>query len=169
MKLIKLVSSISSVEKLFNNIIGSILLMGMMFLIVCDVAGGYLFNKPIQGKLEVTEFIMAALVFLTLSYTQAIKAHIKVDLLVERVPDRARLILELVAYLLGLMLFVFILWEGVMSAKEAWEVSEVTEGVIPFPTFPAKLTIPIGSFLLCLRFIVDIVEVLKGLMKKDTP
>lgn len=167
MKLTRYLFSISSFERLLNNIIGAVLLLGIMVLIVCDVTGRYFFHAPVQGTLEITEFVMVAVVFLTLSHTQAIKAHIKVDLLTERISPRTRLILALITYFLGLMLFVLIAWEGALSALDAWEIGEVTDGLIPFPTLPAKLTIPIGSFVLCLRFIVDIVNSFKELAKKD--
>ena len=77
--------------------------------------------------------------------------------------------LELISYLLGLLVFALIAWQGVMSAIDAWEIGEITDGLIPFPTLPAKLAIPIGCLIFCLRFLVDIVEVVKKLAGKPTP
>jgi len=162
--LLRSIFKISPLEKFLNNIIGSIFLIGMMLMIVGDVTGRYLFNQPIHGTLEITEFVMVAMVYLTLAHTQAIKAHIKVELLIDRVGRNSRLILELITYFLGLTIFVFICWQGVMSAIDAWEIEEVTDGYIPFPTLPAKATIPIGSLILCIRFTVDMVTAIKELI-----
>lgn len=168
MNVTKSIFSLRSLEGFFNNIIASILLVGMMLLVVCDVTGRYLFNRPVHGTMEITEFIMVAIVYLTLAHTQAIRGHIKVDLLLERMSRRMRLLLELITYLFGVVIFALIGWQGVMSAIEAWEFWEVTDGLIPFPTLPAKLTIPIGSFVFCLRFIIDILEALKELTRKES-
>lgn len=169
MSAIKSIFRLRSFEGFFNNIIASILLLGIMLLVVCDVTGRYLFNKPVHGALEITEFVMVAIVFFTLAHTQAIKAHIKVELLLERMPRKLRLILELITYLFGLVIFALITWQGYLSALDAWEVQEETDGLIPFRIFPAKFTIPIGCFLLCLRFTADIVDVLRKLTRKDAP
>lgn len=167
MSAIKSIFRLRSFEGFFNNIIASFLLLGIMLLVVSDVAGRYLFNKPVHGTLEITEFVMVAIVFFTLAHTQAIKAHIKVELLLERMPRKLRLILELITYLFGLVIFALITWQGYLSALDAWEVQEETDGLIPFPIFPAKLTIPIGCFLFCLRFSADIIDVIKELTRKD--
>ena len=152
-----------TIERFLNNVIGAILVLGMMLLIVADVTGRYLFNRPVQGTMELTVFIMVGMVFLTIGYTQAIKAHINIEILTERMSFRMRKVFELIAWLLGLGVYSLIAWQGVNLALESWKYHEYTDGLIPFPTLPAKLTVPIGSILLCLRFILDIVNILKDL------
>jgi len=168
MNVTKSVFGLRSLEGFLNNVISAILLVGMMLLVVCDVTGRYLLNRPVHGTMEITEFIMVAVVFFTLAHTQAIRAHIKVELLLERMSRRVRLLLEAITYLFGMVIFALIGWQGVMSAIEAWEFWEVTDGLIPFPTLPAKLTIPIGCFVFCLRFIIDIVEAVRELTRKES-
>ena len=57
-------------------------LFGIMLLTTFDVAGRYLFHAPILGVFEVTEFMLVCVVFLSLAYTQSLKGHIEVDILV---------------------------------------------------------------------------------------
>jgi TRAP-type transport system small permease protein len=159
---------LQTIERFLNNVLGAILVMGMMFLIVVDVSGRYLFNKPLQGTMELVIFIMAGIVFLTIGHTQAVKGHIKVEVLLEFISPRSRKVLELVAYCVGLGIWTLIAWQGMALVKDAWNISEVTDGLIPFSTLPAKLTVPIGSILLCLRFICDIAATLKKLKGKET-
>lgn len=157
-----------TIERFLNNVIGAILVVGMMLLIVADVTGRYFFNRPVQGTMELTIFIMVGMVFLTIGYTQGIKAHIKIEILAERMSFRMRKVFELVTCVLGLGIYGLIAWQGVMLALDSWKYHEYTDGLIPFPTLPAKLTVPIGSILLCLRFILDIVNILKDLKGKGT-
>ena len=169
MNTVKAIFKLGWWERFFNNIVAPILLVAMMLLVVCDVGGRYLFNRPVHGTLEITEFIMVGLVFLTLAHTQAIKAHIQVELLIGLMSRRKKLILDLVTYLLGAGIFALIAWQNWLSFLDSWGIREQTDGYIPFPVYPAKLVVPIGCFLLTLRFIVDIMGAIKEMRRKDVP
>ena len=155
-------------EKHLTAIGGGILLMAMMLLVTADVMGRFFFSKPVQGTTEVTEFMMVALLYLSLSHTQALKGHINVDIFLSYFKKRTRLVLDLVTCLLGLVLFALITWQGILAAIKAWTFWETTFGVLPFPLFPTKVLVPLGSFLLCLRYLFDIKNGLKSLTQKES-
>jgi len=60
---------------------GALLLLGTMFLTFVDVIGRYGFNAPVRGGFELTEIMMAGLIFLGMPLVTRENAHIKVDLL----------------------------------------------------------------------------------------
>jgi len=169
MNALKFLFRLRSWEGMFNNGISSFLLIAMMMLVVSNVTGRYLFEHPVHGTIEITEFIMVAIVYFTLSHTQAIKSHIRVELLFGVLSRKAKLILDLVTYVFGLVIFALITWQGIMCFIDSWEILEETDGYIEFPIYPAKLTIPIGCFIFSLRFIADIIDAIKQLTGKDTP
>jgi TRAP-type C4-dicarboxylate transport system permease small subunit len=156
-------------EKFLTAIGGGILLMAMMLLVTADVMGRSLFSKPVQGTTELTEFIMVALLYLSLAHTQALKGHINVDIFLSYFKKRTRLGFDLIIYLLGLLLFTLITWQGTLAAIKAWAFWETTFGVIPFPLFPTKVLVPLGSFLVCLRYLIDIKNGIKSLAQKESP
>ena len=78
---------LQSAEKLFDGIAAA-LLVAMMLLVVADVGGRHVFERPVQGALELTEFVRVANVFFSLARKQTIKAHIRVVLLDEVVSHR---------------------------------------------------------------------------------
>ena len=155
-------------EGVMNNGISSFLLIAMMLLVVANVAGRRIFNVPVHGALEITEFIMVAIVYFTFSHTQAIKSHIRVELLLGVMSRRTRLIFDLITYIFGFVIFVLITWQAVMCFLDSWGIREETDGYIAFPIYPAKFTIPIGCFILCIRFLVDIIDTLKQLTGKES-
>jgi TRAP-type C4-dicarboxylate transport system permease small subunit len=169
MNILRAFFRLRSWEEVFNNFISSFLLIAIMLLVVANVTGRYLFNSPVHGTMEITEFVMVAIVYFTFAHTQAIKSHIRVELLLGVLSRKARLIFDLITCVLGLVIFVLITWQGILCFIDSWEILEVTDGYIEFPIYPAKLTIPIGCFIFSLRFIVDIVDVIKQLTGKDTP
>lgn len=73
-------------------VIGAICLMAMMFLTVADVLGRYIMNAPVPGSTEVTELLLAAVVFLGLPAASIDNDHIAVDIFTSRLTEmRARL------------------------------------------------------------------------------
>ncbi len=156
-------------EKYLTAIGGGILIVAMMLLVTTDVLGRFFFSKPVQGTTELTEFMMVALLYLSLAHTQALKGHINVDIFLSYFKKRTKLVFDLFTYLVGFFLFVLITWQGTLAAIKAWTFWETTFGVIPFPLFPAKVLVPLGSFLVCLRYLIDIKNGLKSLTLKESP
>ncbi len=61
-------------------IIGALLLAIMLALTVVDVFGRYILNAPVNGKTELTRFLMAGLIACALPVITARSEHITVDL-----------------------------------------------------------------------------------------
>jgi TRAP-type C4-dicarboxylate transport system permease small subunit len=161
----KLTRALAGIERFLNDYVAGSILVAMMFLVCCDVVGRYVLNRPIQGTMEITSFLMVAIVYFSLARTQAIKGHIHIDILTMRLSPRTRLRLALLSNLLGIVLLGLICWQGLLSAADAWKFGEVTEGLIPFPIFPTKAVIPLGCALFVLRLAVGCLEAMETLKK----
>ncbi|MGI9490424.1 MAG: TRAP transporter small permease [Geminicoccaceae bacterium] len=68
----------------------------MLILTCADVIGRYLLNAPINGKTELTRFMMAGLIASTLPVISAAGGHISVDLFDSRFSRRGAAIRDLV-------------------------------------------------------------------------
>jgi TRAP-type C4-dicarboxylate transport system permease small subunit len=62
------------------------LLFSLMILTLADVVGRYGFNAPVNGSFEVTELLLAAIIFSALPLVSARDGHITVDLIDAFVP-----------------------------------------------------------------------------------
>lgn len=145
-------------EKYLNNVAAGAILTVMMLLVTGDVIGRYLFNTPIHGTNELTEFMMVGLLYFTLSHAQALKAHIRVEFLIDFFSPRTKVICQMVCHFLGLFVFSLIAWQSMKAALQAWRLGETTFGLILFPLFPSKILVPMGSFLFSLRLFKDLVD-----------
>jgi TRAP-type C4-dicarboxylate transport system permease small subunit len=65
-------------ETLLGAISGSVLFV-MMMITAVDVAGRYLFNKPLAGGFELTELMLAALIYCGLPLVSKRREHIVID------------------------------------------------------------------------------------------
>jgi TRAP-type transport system small permease protein len=139
---------------------GGIILFCMMLLTVCDVTGRYIFNAPITGAYEVTETMMVTIVFFFIAYTQAEKGHIAVDLVVIRLPDKIRVLVQLITHGLSLCIFLLILWMNILRWLELMARNEHTP-IIHLPISPFLLIVAFGSLVFSIELIKDVMKLFK--------
>ena len=101
------------------NIIACIAVIAMMLLSTADVVMR-LFGKPIPGTYELVGFLGAIVVSFALVFTSMEKGHIAVEILVEKLPQRAQLSIEAVCNLIGALLF------GVIAYQVIFNISPKT-------------------------------------------
>jgi TRAP-type C4-dicarboxylate transport system permease small subunit len=65
-------------ERLLGVIAGAVL-FAMMMLTAVDVVGRYVFNRPVAGAFEVTEMMLAALIYCGLPLVSQRRDHIVID------------------------------------------------------------------------------------------
>ena len=76
--------------------VAAVLLFAMLLLTCADVIGRYLLNAPINGKTELTRFMMAGLIASTWPVISASGGHISVDLFDARFSKRGAAIRDLI-------------------------------------------------------------------------
>jgi C4-dicarboxylate transporter DctQ subunit len=139
------------------NLLASTILFGLMFYVTAEVVMRYLFNRPLPGHLELTQLFIAPAVFLALSYVQEYRGHVGMDLLVERLSRRRRAAVDAFVLLVALATFVVITWFSWTSAWMSWEMGDVTPTAY-LSTWWSKMAVPVGSALLCVRLVLQVVE-----------
>lgn len=127
-------------------VIGGVAIMGMMGLIVADVAMKYLFNDPIDGTTAVVAaYFMVALVFLPLAYVTRTSGHLYVELFTQNLSERGRRPLYIVngvlilAYLVFIIIFTTIEAVRRTAEGEAWETAADLMAV-----WPSRWLLPLG-------------------------
>jgi TRAP-type C4-dicarboxylate transport system permease small subunit len=148
------------------SVIAAVLLFVLMSLGACDVIGRYVFNKPITGTQEMGQVFLALMVFLGWGYTQIAKAHVNVDLFLRRFPPRARAIINLATTFLALVLFSLIVWQGVITAKLYHDAGRLIYTVL-WPLAPFQLFVSLGALVLCLVFIMEMVQFFLQMKRGD--
>ena len=61
------------------GVTSAVVLFAMMMITAVDVGGRYLFNRPIAGGFELTEILLAALIYCGLPLVSARREHIVID------------------------------------------------------------------------------------------
>ena len=148
------------------NAVSAAFVLLLMILVVADITGRYVFNRPVPMAYEFGSFMLVFIVFLALASTQRMGAHIRVEFVTLRLPPRARACLDILAYGLGIMVYATILWRGFGWAWTSWQVGDYVAGLINIPRYPSQFVVPLGAAILCLQFVADIARRLQDLKKQ---
>jgi TRAP-type C4-dicarboxylate transport system permease small subunit len=139
------------------TLLSTIILFVLMFYVTAEVLMRYLFNRPLPGHLELTQLLIAPAVFLALSWVQARRGHVGMDLLHEKLSPRGRAAADCLTLALALATFLVITWFSAQSTWTAWEVQDVTP-TANITTWWSRSAVAVGSALLCIRLGMQLVE-----------
>jgi TRAP-type mannitol/chloroaromatic compound transport system permease small subunit len=133
------------------------ILMAMMILTCGDIFSRYFLQRSIVGTLEIeSNYFMVAVVFLPLAYGMISKhGHIRVEILLSRLPLRLQMGMEMLGLFLSLCVFGLVVWFGVAGAWRSWQAGETMVN-IALPMWPGRVLVALGGVLLCLQMIVRI-------------
>ena len=127
----------------------------LMAMVVADIFGRKVLNKPVPMSYEVGAFMLVFIVFLGLAYSQRQKAHIRVEILTLRMPPKIRAVMDLVAYTLGIGIYGLIFYETFKWSYHSFEIGEYVAGLVNIPKWPSQFAVVFGSLLISLQFLSD--------------
>jgi len=128
--------------------ISAITLFAMMILVVFDVAGRDLFNAPISGSFEITEFLLALLVFAALPNVTLEDKHICVSVMENMLSGRAQFLQRLFVLGFGALGLGLIAWRLWASGNELAAGRQVT-GYLELPRAPIAYTASVLTWVAC--------------------
>ncbi|MEC7765036.1 MAG: TRAP transporter small permease [Pseudomonadota bacterium] len=144
------------------NALGSVWIMGLMFLICGDILMRTVFNAPIAGVAEMVTFSIVGIVFLQLAHTLRAGSMTRSDLLItmvkRRSPRAAGLLLAFFS-LVGAALLIITLWYFFPIFQKAWTQPERNfmgnPGFFRIPTWPLYGLMCIGMAATILEYVAQ--------------
>jgi TRAP-type mannitol/chloroaromatic compound transport system permease small subunit len=118
--------------------------------------------------LELQWQLFGAVFMLCAAFTLLRNEHIRVDIVNNQLPGRARSWIELFGHVFFLLPLVLIMiWHGVPFFWESYRIGEMSMNAGGLVQWTAKLLVPLGFFLLLLQALSEIVKrvaILRGLI-----
>jgi TRAP-type C4-dicarboxylate transport system permease small subunit len=93
-------------------------------------------------------------------YTMLQKGHVAVEILILHLSRGKQLIIETFTHLVGLSLFVVLIWQAILVAGDMKAAGEVTP-TIHFPFYPILYCMAVCFFGLCLAILVNLLHIWK--------
>ncbi len=115
------------------------------------------FGKPIIGAVEIVSFSGAVIIGFAIPYSSWMKAHVGVDLLVERLSPAGKRALAFATRLTGLLLFMFMGINFILYGLTLMKTGELSPG-FRVPYYPITFGLALSCFLESLTLLVDLLK-----------
>ena len=157
----------------FCAVLSGVAILLMMLAGAADVVGTNLDviglrSRPIPATFEFMGAMMVVTVFLATSFTQHRRGHIRVELLVRRLPAFWQKVTDVVQYALAICVFGLIARYTWPAAFHAFNVGEYATGLINFPLWPARFVLAFGVTLMTVQCLFDMLGVVFEQFRTDT-
>lgn len=138
-------------------------LMGLFVLLVilAQVVGRYL-GLVVPSALEMAGFATAGLVFLGLAPTLRAGGHIRVGLLLRRLPPKARFLAEALSLALGLAAALYACLQAWLRVGESHRYGDLAPGLLPLPLWLPQSFLALGLSFFALALLEALLKTLKG-------
>jgi TRAP-type mannitol/chloroaromatic compound transport system permease small subunit len=159
-RVLRLIDGISWAASRLADIAVLILVAAMVY----EVVARYVFNAPTVWSFDIAYMCSGALFMLGVAWALREDAHIRIDVLRNKLPQRVADAIEGITYLVILAPFFAVLsWIALRRTVHAWTTNEV-EMVSPWAPhmWPFYLTIAMGLVALTLQLVAEGIRAFKG-------
>ena len=144
--------------------VSAYLIFVLLFAVIIDVAMRYLFNRPISWGIEIMEYMLVYIVFLGFAYTLLVDKHVNVDLVLNRLPNRVQVWLNLFGSLIGLLFIIVLAWKTGYETYNAYVLNWRADSLLTPPLALIYIVMPVGSLLFGLAFVCKIYHYIQQLL-----
>ncbi|WP_376090305.1 TRAP transporter small permease [Roseomonas sp. CCTCC AB2023176] len=141
--------------------LAALALLGIFLVMAGGVAVRAL-GHEIPAADDVVAYLCVATTFFALGHAFRRAELIRVGMLIENLSPGARRVQEIVALSFTGAAVAYITWWTLQDALFSLEIEEVAQGLVAFPLWVPKMAMPIGSGILLVAILDDLVAVLAG-------
>lgn len=116
----------------------------------------------IPSYAELAGFFLAAASFLALAHALREGTHIRVSLVLQRLPPAARHLAEIWCLAVGTVLAGYFAWYTVRLVQESWHYGDVSPGMLPVPLWLPQSAMAAGLVVLTVALLDELVGALRG-------
>ncbi|MFX0540864.1 TRAP transporter small permease [Roseovarius sp. S4756] len=140
-------SMIQTVLRLVSNLFGVVAMLFLAFLmfgITADVIMRALTGDPLSGVFEMSELSLVMVVFLGAMWAQRDRAHIRVNILSQRLTGWAHRIIMAFGWGCGALALLMLAWPATQEAIYSVSIWEFRWGYTQFPIWWTKVGLALG-------------------------
>lgn len=159
----KLVQAVDAFNEWFGRWV-ALLILPLIYVVLHEVIARKIFNAPTTWAFEVTVYLYGAHFMLGMAYTLLYDRHVRIDIIVLQLPQRAQLWLRVITFLLIFVPFVGALsWAAINYALESWQQWEHSWSAWKPPLYPYKTVMPVALILLLLQGVANFIKDIRKL------
>jgi len=145
---------------LYSGYVSAIFLVGIAVSIVAQIVGR-MRGMTIDAT-EVAGLCLAASTFFGLAHTFRSGAHVRIKLLLDRLPWSSRRPIEIFNCLLAAAAVCYLAWNMILFALQSFEFHDVSPGLLAIPFWIPQAGVAVGITLLAIAIIDELVWIAWG-------
>jgi TRAP-type C4-dicarboxylate transport system permease small subunit len=156
--MIKITLVLKRIVTFFSGVLQGWLLILMMCLIMVDVISRYLLNNPISIGEEYGAYMLVAITCMGLAYSWQEGSHVRIELLVNRLPQAPRQWLRLITVFMAFVFSVFMIIASYQLVSLSFLFGTRSGSWTGTPIAWPQITLVIGSVLLFFQLIIEVIK-----------
>jgi TRAP-type C4-dicarboxylate transport system permease small subunit len=155
------------ISRILAWIAGAIILFGCAGLITIDVVTRYFFKRGMVESFEISGYALAACIGLGMAFTVTSKANIRVDILLDALPDKVRVICDLLASLSLTIVAVTLAWFTFGTLQQSWSMGAKSVSMLQTPMILPQGIWWVGLFWFACMAVLVPVQAIARLIQRD--
>lgn len=123
----------------------------------------YIFVQPIGWSEEVIIYLMAWALLIILSPVQRDNEHIRLDMLYNRYPQKAKPFVDLFIILISLIFVAVVIIYGLQIVESLKVTNQLSQSTLQMPLWIIRLSVPVGFALFGARLIQSTIVVFRDI------
>lgn len=134
----------------------------LMLMVSYSVGMRYLFNQPISGVAEISEYLLLFLTFLAATWVLKADGHVKLDVVTEMLAPRAKAITSAVTTIICAIASLILMWYGSKITVEHFLSGLRLTTLLMPPSYLIIFIIPLCYLLLFIQFLRKVYQLLRS-------
>lgn len=137
----------------------TVMLIIMVFMGLAQIISRFVIESPISWTEAVLTYMFVWTCFLGAAYAVATNAHFSVEVIVDHMPPKLRMVFEIGAQALIIAFSLIVIHRGMMIVESN---ADQLMAAMPFSMSLPYLSLPVCSALTCIHALTNIVNIAKG-------
>jgi TRAP-type C4-dicarboxylate transport system permease small subunit len=149
------------------QLVCAVAIVALAAIVLTEIVTRNLLNFSFQISDEVGGYIVVGLTFLALPVCQARQAYHHVMFIQNRLPQRAREVLNLGFDFLSLAFCAVLIWQLAWQTVQTWQSGDIAPTLLATPLWMPQAVMPIGCIILGLVLVRGIVRRVQRLRRRE--
>ena len=158
-RLVRVIENVTNIGGYFSGWLVPL----MMLLVLVEVFMRYVLNQPLMVADEFSAYLLVALTFLGAAYTWKERGHVRIVVLISRLPQKVSSWVRLTALILSLVFTIMLVQAGYHFTAFSFRFNISSATWLHTPQHAPRITLLIGFILLALMLIVETAKAIVNL------
>ena len=140
-------------------------LLTMMLVTCIDVIGAKLFRTPVLGAIDIVMLSQVVAISFATASALILGRHVCVEFFMVLLPKRSQAVIDSIICLLGLSLFILIVWR-LCAYGYSFQVGGEESATARIPLYPFAYGVALAGIPVCLIFLYQFFKAIERLVKK---